>query len=447
MCRSLDLLCSSLKHSVAAAALLAACFVTAGAEPQLAGPQRTAVSGTGSNASTVDLCQGLVTDHRPRAVEPLAKQPVGQEFRDPAFGTRIRRLTDSRPGAIVTPMYSAVQAWNADESLLILYHTDGSHSGHSLYDGKTYRYIRELDIRPADIEQVYWDTRDANILYYVDNYIGGERRGLVRYHVDSDRREVRHYFSCLGSVVADSHGFTSWDSKVLALACHGEAKDQYAFVYDLGDDREGPHQPLRFETAPLTAPSGLLFYWHGSVLDSQLRELRKLDLENPTEHASLGRLLNGHDTYNEAAYDGANEGSLVSHDMTDGSTRVIVGPRAGFPYPPKGSHMSAVAIAHPGWVAVSSIGSPPRLNGFLDQEIYLANTDPSRPEFCRVAHHRSWGDEGHMGYWAEPHVVISPSGTRLLFGSDWGGGPSVDAYVIELPAYEPPGMTTAGLKQ
>ena len=40
-------------------------------------------------------------------------------------------------------------------------------------------------------------------------------------------------------------------------------------------------------------------------------------------------------------------------------------------------------------------------------------------------------------YWAEPHTVPSPSGTRALFASDWGGGASVDTYVIELPSYAP----------
>jgi len=40
-------------------------------------------------------------------------------------------------------------------------------------------------------------------------------------------------------------------------------------------------------------------------------------------------------------------------------------------------------------------------------------------------------------YWAEPHTVPSPSGTRAVFASDWGNGSSVDSYVLELPAYRP----------
>jgi Tol biopolymer transport system component len=70
----------------------------------------------------------------------------------------------------------------------------------------------------------------------------------------------------------------------------------------------------------------------------------------------------------------------------------------------------------------------------LNQELLLANANTGG-KVCRVAHHRSWGSAGPRGYWAEPHPVISPSGSRILFGSDWGGGTSVDAYVVELPSF------------
>ena len=40
--------------------------------------------------------------------------------------------------------------------------------------------------------------------------------------------------------------------------------------------------------------------------------------------------------------------------------------------------------------------------------------------------------EGRWGYWSETHVVISPTATRVLFGSDWMNGASVDSYVVDL---------------
>ncbi|MFV1982126.1 MAG: hypothetical protein ACC657_01185, partial [Thiohalomonadales bacterium] len=124
-----------------------------------------------------------------------------------------------------------------------------------------------------------------------------------------------------------------------------------------------------------------------------------------------------------------------AHNMVTGSCSVIVGQSSGYVYPPTGTHVSALSHKNPGWVAVSMVGN---VNGqtVLNNEIILANTNPGG-SVCRVAHHRSWGKLGPQGYWAEPHVVISPSATRLLFGSDWGGGSTVDAYVVELPAYVP----------
>ena len=67
----------------------------------------------------------------------------------------------------------------------------------------------------------------------------------------------------------------------------------------------------------------------------------------------------------------------------------------------------------------------------------LANTNAGG-SVCRVAHtHTSGKVYSSLGYWAEAHASISPSGTRIVFGSDWENSGSVDAYVIELPGYTP----------
>jgi hypothetical protein len=382
-----------------------------------------------SQGADINLCEGLVTDNKRHPMRPLEKPAPGKSVIDPAFGTRIHRITKAPPGSVIKPLYSPTQAWNANESLLILYHTDYDQPGHSLYDGKTYRYLRELDISPPDLEQVYWHHSDPDILYYIDAY---DNR-LIRYRVSSGKKESIHDFSCDYSVAADSHAFISWDSNTLGLLCRNDSGREI-FQFHIGSLKESNRRSTQSYVAPAASPSGSLFYFEGSVLDKNMKKNLQLDLGNPFEHSSLGRLANGRDTYNEVSFDGAHIGSLVTHDMHDGSVRVIIGPKTGYPYPPSGTHISAVAFKRPGWIAVSSVG---RLSGnnTLDQELYLANTNPDSKTVCRVAHHRSWGKEGPKGYWAEPHVVISPTGTRLLFGSDWGGGDSVDSYVVELPNY------------
>jgi hypothetical protein len=83
---------------------------------------------------------------------------------------------------------------------------------------------------------------------------------------------------------------------------------------------------------------------------------------------------------------------------------------------------------------MSATGDP-RGQGVLESEIVLANLNDGT--VCRIAHHRSTSSDGPNGYWAEPHVNISPRGTRMVFGSDWGSGNTVDTYVLELPSYKP----------
>jgi len=55
-----------------------------------------------------DLCEGLVTHNERVAVKPVAKPPFMKRYRDPAFGTTVIRVTDSRPNAIQKPAYSSV---------------------------------------------------------------------------------------------------------------------------------------------------------------------------------------------------------------------------------------------------------------------------------------------------------------------------------------------------
>lgn len=114
--------------------------------------------------------------------------------------------------------------------------------------------------------------------------------------------------------------------------------------------------------------------------------------------------------------------------METGACRVV-GQSNGYGYPHSGVHPSALAYDRPGWVAVSSIGYG-QLEYFessepaplLLSELIVVNTDPGNEQVCRLAHTRTFGKDaqnsGYEGYFGEPYPVISPSGTRILFGSD-----------------------------
>ena len=422
---------------------------------------------------SANLCEGFPTDKNQVVIPQLDKPGVLEPYTDPAFGARVTRITDSTPGGVIKPLYNTVQAWNADESRLILYHTGTEDAGHHLYDGQSYRRIKKLDIVPADIEQVFWDATDADTFYYVSK-VTPDYGDLIRYSAESDEKQVIKTFDdvCGGDYYpagGNDVQMMSLDGDVIGLRCKQATSDEprdKTFYYRISTDTisevlpVGEGTPYAPWNALQPAPSGERFFLNGDVLNEQLEVERTLDTTRRSngsykpEHAVLGQTSDGTDAFysvifnrTENGCDGdANGGigALTAYDMETGQCRVLIGQSNGYGYPVSSTHPSALSYKNPGWVAVSSVGGQSQ-TGLIgsDQEvplffseIYLANADPANPQVCRLAHHRSFG-KGASGdyapYFGEPHPVISPSGTRILFGSDWYDSGSVDTYVIELP--------------
>ncbi len=410
---------------------------------------------------SVDVCaaQGLKSDRQVyRLGSSFPALAPGQAFTDLQFGTTLRRVSqvasDGRGShRVLKTLYSTVSAWNADESLMVLYRTDGGPAVHELWDGKRYQFIRKLDdIAPVDLEQLYWDTQDPDLLYYANR---SENR-LYRYRVSTRQAQLLHDFRAqCGS--KELHGgsdplFNSWNSQKFGFAC---TPDGALFSYDQSTDRVGTllnGQNLDYG-APQAAPSGQLFFLNqndgnrsdrsATVRDADMKLLRTLDMASANEHGALSLLSSGEDTWNTVAFDtgpgGSGIGTLVQHNLQTGQAKVLVGPSRGYPYPPSGTHVGATAFHRTGLVAVS-VKDDRKGDSLLDTELLFVDTDPATnpaQAICRVGHHRSLSDS----YWAEPHPVLSPSGTRILFSSSWGDkrdpGAVVDVYVLELPGYKP----------
>jgi hypothetical protein len=174
---------------------------------------------------------------------------------------------------------------------------------------------------------VYWHTIDPDVLFYVDN------KNFIRYHVGDSRKETMTTFSfCSGRASGGSDPmFTSFDSSRIGLHC-----DDQVFIYEISSNtviarktiNEGPAQ---------VAPSGTLAYLSdsGRVTDESLNVLRTLDLKEPFGHACMGRWPTGEDTWNGQVFDdgpkgNSDIGSLVTFDLTRGTSKVIIGPKTGY---------------------------------------------------------------------------------------------------------------------
>jgi hypothetical protein len=425
-----------------------------------------ALFGTHEAARAENLCEGLFTSKERVAVPPVAKPPFMKYYKEPAFGTQVIRITNASKGQVFKPAYSTMQAWNADESLLLLYR-GGKDSGHVLIDGETYEPFRELNILPADLEEVFWSYTDPDTFYYVTKN-SADYGAFKKYSVKADESTVIRTFNDIcGKKGLPTNGgdpqMHAWDDDLFGFRCQVTEGEYQMFTYKPSTD-EVVNVPLSEEqgwqpwTAPIPGPSANQLWLQGAVIDRDLTRVKlKHDMAKHSEHASIGKTHDGQDAVFQVVFNpspgGCDDdlwqgvGHLVVHNMETGECRPVVNEDNGYPYTTSGTHVSALAYEKPGWVAMSSIGygsfdffTNKRKAPALFSEIYLVNTDPDNEVVCRLAHHRSFSKDAQRAeyrpYLGEPHATISPSGTRILFGSDWYDSGSVDAYVIELPVYQ-----------
>lgn len=418
-----------------------------------------------SLVQSLDLCEGLPTDKEPRKVRQVARPPYGQRYRDPAFGTTVVRVTNSTTGEIYKPAYSTMQAWNADESLMMLYKSANGQGQHILLDGFTYAPIKALDFWPSDIEEVFWSHNDPDVLFYVSK-AHPDYGSFIQLNVRTEVKTVlRNFEGMCGKNIAPTSGgdvqMQSLDDNTFGFRC--DTGDNWTmFSYNVKEDKVltqllGEGKQFDNWTAPIPLPKSDAFWMQGKVLGSDLNTVQAtFDMFKHHEHADKGTSWDGREVYyatafniskgrcNDDVYGGV--GHLIEHDFETGECRPVITEKDGYPYTTRGTHISGRAIRNPGWVAMSSIGydkfdlfEKDKKASPLFSEIYLVDTNPETERVCRVAQHRSFGKSsengGYNGYFAEPHATISPSGTRILFGSNWYDSGSVDAYVVELPAY------------
>lgn len=457
----------------------------------------TVALGIGSSTLAANWCEGRVGDTDSRIVERLAKPAPLQSYVDPAFGTVVTRVTDAPRGTARRTLYNTMQPWNADESLLILYHVGGNDAGHHLYDGNTFRYIRQLDFAPGDIEGIYWDPVDTDTLFFIqrrpkdDPMVGN----LVRYNIQN---RTRTQVADLNAVCGDpanrggerfatgGNDIQGLGGDLIGLRCQNNVinnnSSDITFTVNIRNGRisdrivldpSRPQGSNQFGFSPSISaaafPSGQRILVQNTIYDQNMNYLYRLDstydryrarnggtyqVPKP-EHSTTGRMPDGNDALFTPQYNptelgcGADSdfgrGAIVAYDIPAERCSVIVGRSTGWNYPLSGVHLSAVSANNPGWVSMSTIGyglfqyfSNRQPAPVFFSELSLSHANPDEPTTCRLAHTRTYGKSAQQAgpyktaYFGEPHPVMSPSGSRILFNSDWYDSGSVDTYAVTL---------------
>lgn len=417
----------------------------------------------------IEHCEGVITHSEPVVVAPLRKPPHMKLFRDPAFMTKNRRITDSLGGQVQRPLGLSAQSWNSDESLLLLqqHDVDGAVK-FMLMDGSTYQSLGELNISSAVKNSVYWSRENPLSAIYVAN--SEDKAGqLLRFDIatgtESLIKDFTPYCEQKGyPAIGGQFPKPSSNDDLFSFQCGSNSGNSLIISYRYSSDAVhtlviGEGTPWNLNQAPQSTASGERFIFQGVLIDDTLQKITAnlaqfdsksvlrmaKDSQNNDVVFQLSQSLENSDcagSDNKQA-----QGLVFKHNLSNGECDSFVTQFNNDTPSAAGAALFTDAEHAPDWAAMSSIGYGDFENFTKDtpvnalfSEILLVNTSTgNKQEVCRIAHHRAFGkDAQNANYQAElgePIVTLSPSGTRVLFSSDWYDSGSVDTFVVELPAF------------
>ena len=365
-------------------------------------------------------------------VTPAMPQPdYLQPGVDPVFQTPFTRITD--PGRAkkagvycdkiyCTHRYSSAQAWNADQSLLII--ANGC-NGLCFLDGQTYEplFVRKM---PSACE---WHPRDAEIMICVhENNIAtwAPKSNTVNLVWQSEDYRAFEF--------GPGKGNPSFDGNRLAVRARNKDGEPVAFAYDIAEGSKFPDIKLAElsgeNSLVAISPSGrYMMIMQKAVEGVEKTYVFAVDgtlVQHWTDHHRPGHGdmtidADGSDVYVGVSKSDPDKFHIIKRRLKDGKVTSLL------PYG-DGNHVSTRNIDRPGWAVVSYSGHyfethrNPNWAPFY-REIVAVRIDGSG-EIRRIAHTRN----AEHDYWSETHASISPDGTQVIWSSNWGraGGPVSD---------------------
>lgn len=389
---------------------------------------------------------------RDSARAPKVPRPAkGKPFSDPVYKTCIVRVSNAAqepPPTFVRNDYARRQAFNADDTLILVYAIDGSWH---LYDARTFRYVKKLRGVGGDAEP-QWSSTDPGTLYYLPNnggmavYSLDVRTNRSEIAVDFTRKDaqgfrVQDLWPGAARVWTRSEGSPSADDRYWAFLVED---NEFNILGLISYDRKTNTILGRYSTKDRPdhvsmSPSGkyVVVPWSKGgpeggpvVLTRDLKNRRPLTMN--LGHSDLALDANGEDV-------------LVSVDHTRGyvyMTRLATGETTNLFYiwpnqTTMAMHFSGKAYRKPGWVLLSTFGSG--RTEWPHQKI-LALELKAEPRVVNLAHHRTVFGTSDFSYFSQPHASTNRDMTRIVFNSNWdttdlqNDWRYIDVYLIEIPA-------------
>lgn len=393
----------------------------------------------------------FITDFQVYQTPTLPEPAPRTAYIDPVFDTCIIRVTD-RQNDLLNPAddsggmkneYARVQAFNADESLLLVRSTE---SFWYVYDAHTLQPLGEV---PVSVEP-RWDASDPYLLYYID-----ETRLMSYDLAHGNIEEIRDFadeFSGrdVAAVWTRYEGSPSYDTRYWGLLAQDSDWEPFAFlVYDRQNDSVVIREiPAGYSIDNVTiSPLGNYFlasfdeYCEPGQLGRESNPCGLMVYDRNLENGrSLLRIIGHYDTVLDASgrevilYQDIDTDHISMLDLETGAVTPLL--LIDFSHTAVGLHFSGRASGLPGWGLVSTYnGGYPEDLTWMDDVIFAIELK-ANGRVVRLAHTQSvYNEDVEQDYWAEPHVTVNHNFTRILFTSNWGrtGTEQVDMYMIVLP--------------
>jgi PKD repeat protein len=414
---------------------------------------------------SVGTPQSLCTDPQPALVwdgstvyqAPNLAEPAPRvAFRDPTFGACVARVTDrdhdlapGDPSAGMKNEYSRVQAFNADESRILVM---GLAATWYVYDAATLQPISQLPF-DGPVEP-RWHATDPNLLYWVQ----GTQLSVC--DVRTGGSTLVHDFAQdfpgqnLVAVWTRYEGSPSYDGRFFGFQVENENWDPVAFiVYDVASQMVVSNRSVaglpNIETTDSVSISPLASYFvafldpcpQGAlgtesnpcgfmVYDADLANGR--GLHRNLGHSDLMVDANGREVI---VFQDNDSDHITMMDLMTGQVTPLLALDFGA-NGQLGLHISGRASGLPGWALVSTHDGTAASHTWMDDQLFAVELKP-QGRVLRIAHTHSIVDEHQAhDYWAEPHATCNRDMTKLLFTTNWGrsGTEQVEMVLAELPA-------------
>jgi len=324
--------------------------------------------------------------------------------------------------------YSRRQAWNSDESLVLL--------GTSIYRFPSMQLL--VSTIPLSSEW-NWSNESPNKLFGV--YFGPKPNQLVSWSINENKIHVIHKFSEYEKCnIGQGEGNISNDDKFIVLICSKTDDDKDLISFNLQSRTVLGIHPAdsRINWASFSQSGKYVVVEHNTLKEVEAEEVVRFnpDFTDPTllitqrSHGDLGIDEDGNDVLVMI-----NTNHIQTVRLHDGArTKLKIGSwLSSFSF----GHVSCRNTNRPGWCYLSTGGRNRAIGaiklGAAKKQV-SRDSLPNAPFESGIRAFEYWTHHNSTSstYWAQPKASASPSGRRVVFTTDWDGQFPIRDYVIDI---------------